>query len=410
MRRVPAAAALVLALLLPALAVGDAPGPSFRGVGDGPGGGFMSQAYGVSPSGRFVVGATEVEGLGGSDTLVAFRWEDGVLDTLGYFTWLRTTDGQVPTTMSSARAVSADGSVVGRVCTPMVPVYYCAAARFVGSSPVPIQPEAHLIDWDVDWSDGAATDITSDGSTIYGSYTLIYLDGLDEYGGVFHWKDSVTTVVDSDMWLGARCWGIKVSPDGGAYAYNVGTLYGDYIVLDRFGETTNFGPGEVRDVSKLGLVVVGRSSSQATRWHAGTPTLLGDLPGGAEESSALAVSDAGHVIAGWGTTAAGREAFLWTADSGMRRLADVLTEHGLDVSGWTLERATGLSASGRTIVGWGTNPSGDTEGFVATLPAGVIPMPSLGPFGLVLLAVALIAAASAAVRRGQRRNTSPATR
>ena len=71
-------------------------------------------------------------------------------------------------------------------------------------------------------------------------------------------------------------------------------------------------------------------------------------------------------------------AFLWTPESGMRRLADALSEHGLDLSGWTLQRATGLSASGRTVVGWGTNPSGDTEGFVATLPARVIPTPSLG--------------------------------
>ena len=94
----------------------------------------------------------------------------------------------------------------------------------------------------------------------------------------------------------------------------------------------------------------------------------------------------------------------------MRRLADVLTEHGLDLSGWTLQTATGLSASGRTVVGWSTNPSGDTEGFVATLPARVIPTPSLGPFGLALLVAMLIAAASAAVRRGQCPHTSPTTR
>lgn len=417
MRRVSAVAALGLWLLLPALAAGDPPGPSFRGVGDAPGGGFRSKAYGVSPNGRFVVGATEVQILG-ADALVAFRWEDGALETLGWLTQIRTncvlntcTGGWLFTFMSEAFAVSADGSVVGRVCSDTSPANrQCAAARFVGSSPVPLQPELHLLDDWTDWLDGAATDITADGSAIYGSYTLVYLEWLDNYGGIFRWQDSAATVLASGMWDFDGIYdGVKVSPDGGVYAF---THWGfeTNAILHRSGADTLLGPGIVGDLSKLGLVVVGQSSSQAARWHGGGVTLLGYLPGGAEASSALAVSDAGHVIAGWGTTAAGHEAFLWTPESGMRRLADVLTEHGLDLSGWTLKEATGLSASGRTVVGWGTNPSGDTEGFVATLPARVISTPALGPFGLALLVATLIAAASATVRRGQRPSTSPVTR
>jgi probable HAF family extracellular repeat protein len=424
MRRVSAAAALVLWLLLPALAAGEAPGPSFRGVGDAPGGDFLSKAYGVSANGRFVVGATEVDAFGGNDSLEAFRWEDGELETLGWFAQLRSncvlspspcSGGWAWTTMSEAFAVSTDGSVVGRICTGTAPANnVCAAARFGGSSPVAIQPEVHLLDDWTDWLDGAASDITADGSAIYGRYVLVYLEWLDNYGGIFRRQDSSTTVLGSEHWDNGIYGGVKVSPDGGAYAFNYTDYWGGYLILNRFGEATDLGPGWVGDVSKLGLVVVGQSSSQAARWHGGSVTLLGDLPGGAEQSEARAVSDAGHVIAGWGTTAAGQEAFLWTPESGMRRLADVLSEYGLDLSGWTLEQATGLSASGRTIVGWGTNPSGDTEGFVATLPARVIPAPSLGPVGLVLLVATLIAAASAAVLRGQRqrqrKNASPATR
>jgi hypothetical protein len=204
---------------------------------------------------------------------------------------------------------------------------------------------------------------------------------------------------------------VKVSSDGGAYAYTTYYMWIFYASLHRLGEDIGLGSGVVGDISGLGAVVVGAASPHgAVRWDGVTPTPLGDFPGGGSPAEALAVSDSGEVIAGRGTTAAGSEAFLWTAESGTRRLADVLTEHGLDVSGWALEQATGLSASGRTVVGWGTNPSGDTEGFVATLPAAAAPAPSVGPFGLVLLGATILAAASAAVRRGQRRNTSPATR
>jgi len=413
MRRVSAVAVLALSLLLPELAAGEAPGPSFRGVGDAP-----SKAYGVSANGRFVVGAKEVEFLG-MDTRVAFRWEDGVLNSLGLLGEMRTNcefnpctiDSWLYTFMSEAFAVSADGSAVGRVCSSAVPAEnQCAAARFAGSSPVSLQPELDLLeDW-TEWLDGAATDITADGSAIYGSYMLVYLEYLDNYGGIFRWQGSAPTALASGMsdYVGVFE-GVKVSPDGRAYAFTHMGFEAN-AVLHRLGEDTVLGPGIVGDISKLGLVVVGGSSSQAARWQGGSVTLLGDLPGGAELSKALAVSDAGHVIAGWGTTAAGHEAFLWTPESGMRRLADVLTEQGLDLSGWTLEQATGLSASGRTVVGWGTNPSGETEGFVATLPARVIPAPALGRFGVALLVGTLIAVASAAVARKRRRPLQPAAR
>ena len=428
MHRVSAVAVLAFSLLLPELAVGEAPGPSFRGVGDAPGGGSWSKAYAVSPDGRFVVGATEVD----TDKNEAFRWENGALETLGRVAELQvscilaTCDlGVVLTDSSSAFAVSSNGSVVGSVCTPDTPFYLdlgpqCAAARFVGSTPVPLQPELHLLEGLYDWYRGVATGLSADGSVVYGDYRLWefspYGDLGDQYGGIFRWQDSVPTVLVSGGLVSSSLPSdVRVSPDGGAYTYRTMSAATwpnvvVYTVLHRLGEDTELGLDWASSVSELGLVVVGQSSSQAARWHGGSVTLLGDLPGGDEVSWALAVSDAGHVIAGWGKTIAGQEAFLWTAESGMQRLADVLTDHGLDLSGWTLEQASGLSASGRTVVGWGTNPSGDTEGFVATLPARVIPTPALGPFGLALLAATLIAAASAAVRRGQRRSTSPITR
>ncbi|MBM4030191.1 MAG: PEP-CTERM sorting domain-containing protein [Planctomycetes bacterium] len=72
----------------------------------------------------------------------------------------------------------------------------------------------------------------------------------------------------------------------------------------------------------------------------------------------------------------------------MRRLADVLAgDYGLTLTGWTLEEAWGVSADGLVFAGWGTNPSGQTEAWIARVEA--IPEPA----GLVLLLGGLAALA-----------------
>jgi len=97
---------------------------------------------------------------------------------------------------------------------------------------------------------------------------------------------------------------------------------------------------------------------------------LGDLPGGAFDSSANDVSADGSVIVGHGTSAIGTEAMIWTATDGMRSLKDVLiNDHGLDLGGFArLITASGVSGDGRTIAGTGINASGATEAFIATIP------------------------------------------
>jgi hypothetical protein len=53
----------------------------------------------------------------------------------------------------------------------------------------------------------------------------------------------------------------------------------------------------------------------------------------------------------------------------MRNLRDVLTsDYGLDVTGWNLTVAAAISDDGQTIVGYGLNPAGNPEGWVATIP------------------------------------------
>jgi hypothetical protein len=67
----------------------------------------------------------------------------------------------------------------------------------------------------------------------------------------------------------------------------------------------------------------------------------------------------------------GSEAFIWDTVNGMRNLRKVLAyDYGLNLAGWILQEARGISADGRTLIGWGLNPSGWGEAWIAKLGSG----------------------------------------
>ena len=162
-------------------------------------------------------------------------------------------------------------------------------------------------------------------------------------------------------------------------------------------------------VSADGSVVVGTGVSasfeEAFRWTDAGMVGLGGLTGGNNffGSRATGVSADGSVVVGRGSSASGSEAFIWDEDAGMRSLQQLLiAEYGLELSlmDWILSEATGISADGRSIVGYGTNPDGDREAWLVRLGEpgnGVAPIPE--PTPLAVLAVAALAALGARHRR-----------
>jgi len=123
-------------------------------------------------------------------------------------------------------------------------------------------------------------------------------------------------------------------------------------------------------VSLDGVIAVGWVSFNhapvfAVAWSpgpAGNPvaTVLSSEPG----SAALAISGDGKVVVGYEAGAATR----WR-DGTSSPIAELLAQAGVSTAGWNLTTAQGTSSDGRVIVGEGTNPAGQQEGWVAVLPS-----------------------------------------
>lgn len=92
---------------------------------------------------------------------------------------------------------------------------------------------------------------------------------------------------------------------------------------------------------------------------------LGDLSGGTFSSNAYGVSADGSIIVGTSHSANGEEAFIWHKTYGMRAIKDMLeNDFNLDLAGWSLFRAMGISADGSVVIGHGKNPDGKIEAWI----------------------------------------------
>jgi probable HAF family extracellular repeat protein len=128
-----------------------------------------------------------------------------------------------------------------------------------------------------------------------------------------------------------------------------------------------------------GSVVVGKSwniqgkDDKAFLWQNGAMTAIPDLAGGKTMNEATAISPDGQYIVGWGTTSAGREAYIYNVGTQiMNTVKALLQSHGgVLPAGWVPQYAcavTNTDANGQiTIVGRGKNPQGKIEGYRAII-------------------------------------------
>ena len=264
-----------------------------------------------------------------------------------------------------ANGVSADGSVIVGIASFPSPSYkpdqafrWTQSSGMLSLGSLPYGVFSVAADVSADGSgmlslgslpygvSSVAADVSADGSVIVG----VRVNGASEEA--FRWTQETGTV------------GLGVSAD-----FSNGYIGSD-LSFDGVG------------ISADGSVVIGYSinangDQEAFRWTQETGMMdLGSLDPNVASSTAKDVSADGSIVVGYSRNANGsQEAFRWTQETGMVSLKETLIGAGLDVSGWTLDEATGISADGFTIVGNGINPSGQTEGWVAHLSPEPIPEP-----------------------------------
>jgi probable HAF family extracellular repeat protein len=338
---------------------------SFQGLGGLPGS-FSSSATGVSADGSVVVGSSTRTPMW---TTEAFRWTQAT-GMVGL--------GDLPggSFSSSANGVSADGSVVvgiSNIGNGNEAFRWTQATGMVGLGNLS------------GWNSSSASGVSADGSVVVGTAS-------DSGGEAFRWTQATGMVGLGNLSGGYLSRSPGVSADGSVV---VGYSTSNYEASRWTQATGTVGLGnlewasfgEALGVSADGSVVVGYSSNdssfEAFRWTQQTGMVgLGHLPSVDFRFFSLAsgVSGDGSVVVGYSESANGDEAFIWNSTQGMRSLQQVLTnDYGLDLTGWFLDRANAISADGLTVVGFGTNPDGLTEAWIARLDGEPVSQPGTTP-------------------------------
>ncbi len=360
--------------------------PGFMGLGQFPGvGNNVSIATGVSGDGSTVVGYA-LDGSG----YEAFKWTAG-----GGFTSTGV-PARAPTsvikliTNGPTPAVSWDGSTIagGNMLTDQ-------AFRWTeggGEQPLGDLTAGSL---------STATGVSGDGSVVVGfdesdtgtreAFRWTESTGMVGLGSIPGGSDdSQANEISAD---GSTIVGVS-DPTTEFHAFRWTTDEGMVALEDYSGNITS---SSAFDVSPDGKFIVGHAGIdgqvQPFRWtEAEGMVALGNVPGGSASDVGFGygVSGNGSVVVGMYLQPSVLQAvaFYWDAEHGTRVLQDVLTnEYGLDLAGWELTAAYDVSTDGNTIVGFGVNPNGDTEAWIA-----VVPEPStfvLAGSGLFALAVCM---------------------
>ncbi|MHC4112562.1 MAG: hypothetical protein ACYSUY_15935 [Planctomycetota bacterium] len=334
------------------LSISFGAGASFQGLGV-PGGSIFSGAFDVSTDGSIVVGFSAFA----SGNREAFRWtSSGGLKGLGDLP-----GGSNYDFFSEAWGVTGDGSVVvglSEGASGYEAFRWTESAGMVGLGTL---GGANFF--------SQAEAISHDGTVIVG-----HSDGLSGREA-FRWTESGGMVGLGDLPGGPfQSKANDISLDGsivvGEGSSAVGgepvlwTAEGDIVAL---GLLPGVGIGDTDSVSGNGAAAVGMYIFESV-WEPFLWTESGGMQKLGTNWQPFGVSD-GSVVVGSGQLGSGSEAIIWDEIRGAQSLKYVLQNgFGLDLSGWALGCATAISPDGSTIVGYGANPQGYTEAWIATVP------------------------------------------
>lgn len=289
-------------------------------------------AQDISANGQVVVGYS-----GSSSNAKAFRWTaaDGLVDL-----------GDLPggTVFSQAFGVSSDGEVIvgrsksslgGTVQSENEAFVWTQETGMVGLGSLPGGTQT-----------STAYAVSSDGQTVVGASRRQIGPGVSQEA--FVWTEASGMIGLGNLVGGSGASeALAISPEA---KWAAGASSSD------FGDPTN-----------------GINQKEAVIWELATGDLieLGSLSGIPQHSVATGISaDAKVVVGVSGGGGDQSQAFIWDEFHGMRSITGVLTELGLADSlvGWRLSEATGVSADGFTVAGFGINPNGDFEAWRAVVP------------------------------------------
>lgn len=327
----------------------------FRALGDLPGGDFNGQARDVSADGSTVVGWSSRSYFPGNGQpeqiyLEPYRWTpySGMVG-------LGTLPGQLPLGCS-AIAVSADGAtIVGT-----------GGLIFGDTRFFRWEPEAGMTElltrqntrWVVDVS-GDAQDVLSYGwdssAPDFVAVNMTVIPGMRTGSAI---SDDGTVVVGADMAGRPARWTTETG------AVSLGTIPG-------FSDPN----GAATDVSADGQLILGnvRNNDGLTRtflWsEAGGMDELVD-PGSDTAVEAIALSPDGRLACLRYDNGVSESRF-WDSDHGARPIMGLLTNAGIDLSGWQAQAfaVTKVTSVNMTVVGFGRNAQG-VESWVAQLCVG----------------------------------------
>ena len=219
------------------------------------------------------------------------------------------------------------------------------------------------------YSGSYAQGVSSDGSVVVGAV----VGGNNDQA--FRWTQATGMVKLGFLTDYSESYAYGVSSDGsvvvGAVAGGSNTQAFRWTQaggMQGLGFLANSISSQAYGISSDGSTVVGVSGSEAFRWTQATGMVgLGFLPGG-DSSTAIGVSADGSVVVGTANITANGSgvAFRWTQAGGMQSVAAWLAAAKVAVpAGWALTAAAGTNSDGSVVVGLGTDPSGNSEAFLA---------------------------------------------